>query len=309
MATIFSYDSPYPALGLSRGFSCLYFFKHTVGVDSVYWSARMVFVHEDQQACAQPLLAETGPGTILAVTRVTIPGLQPSDYPPVARWDRDPSSGLQYIGIRCEDAWCEVHPLMGSGGLFTASVPLRSDVNRVKGWYDEQILTSADIANGGQPIVSDITGTFIPDPKLGEWSGPARSSPFAGRWVDVATVSINAKPGGYMSKLNLRQTEGDGVPRNRVSLCYIELGTSRANRCFDDQTAAPSCETGTEWYAKIVAGLAPDTSSQVFCVTRRGHDAMNIPKIPGIVRWRWALKDETMWIRCLQGCCEVKPRV
>lgn len=309
MATIFSYDAPYPALGLSRGFSCLYFFKHTVGTDSVYWSAKVVYVQERQEACAQPLPDESGPGTTLAVTRITNPGLTPADYPPVARWDRDPSSGLQYIGIRCEDAWCEVHTRMASGQLFTASAPLRFDTRLAKGWYDEQVLTSADVAPGGQPRVSDITGTFIPHPKLGELSGPEDVSAFAHGWREVATVGINAAPGGYTSKLNLRQSDGDGAPRNTVSLCYVTSGTPNRQRCFDDRTAPPKCDTPTKWYAKITSGVAPDTSSQFFCVTRRGHDAMQIPKIPGVVRWRWALDDETMWIRCLQGCCEVKPRV
>ena len=207
MATIFSYDSSYPALGLSRGFSCLYFFKHTVGVDSVYWSARMVFVHEDQQACARPLLAETGPGTPLAVTRVTVPGLHPSDYPPVARWDRDPSSGLQYIGIRCEDAWCEVHPLMGSGGLFTASAPLRSDVNRVKGWYDEQILTSADTATGVSRSSRTSPGRLF----------PTRS------WPMVGTRSLFPVCGA----LGRRR---DGQHQRKARRLYVEIEPSADGR-------------------------------------------------------------------------------
>jgi hypothetical protein len=28
-------------------------------------------------------------------------------------------------------------------------------------------------------------------------------------------------------------------------------------------------------------------------------------RIPAVVRWRWKPNDETMWVACPAGCCEV----
>jgi hypothetical protein len=60
----------------------------------------------------------------------------------------------------------------------------------------------------------------------------------------------------------------------------------------------------SEWWLRIVSGTP--AKAKYFCVHRRGHEDIAGLDIPGIVRWRWALNDETIWIRCLEGCCEAE---
>ncbi len=301
MATIFAYDSAYAPLGIEKGFNCLYFFKSGVGIET-NWQARVVPVQTTEAQCAIPLQPADARGTMLAVS--IAPG---SDVPPpVARWDWDTSNLQQYIGIRCGTTWCEVHPTSAaSGATFSSSVPLRTLESRSKGWYDEQILTLAESEIGMPAQVSNVVGTFIPAPNLGDETGLPEHSRYAGAWQTVAAVAIRGNPGRYTSKFNLIES-GEDIARNVVSLCYV-VATNQAG-CPGLDKSALNCSTD-EWYARIVRDRnAASSVTKYFCVTRRSHDRMNMPAtppIPGVVRWRWLLNDETMWVRCLHGCCEV----
>ena len=53
---------------------------------------------------------------------------------------------------------------------------------------------------------------------------------------------------------------------------------------------------------QLAANAAGGLAHKYFCVAKREHPAM---VIPGIVRWRWKVKDETIWVSCQRGCCEV----
>jgi hypothetical protein len=317
MATIFSFDSAYAPLGIQRGFNCLYFFK-VVNGSEVGWEARVVPVATDQFACKRLLPKAGSSGTPLTVS--VVPEVKPGfdTPPPVARWDWDATTQTQYIGIRCGAAWCEVHPSLGSGVAFNSSVPIEPLRPYAKGWYDEQILAVADQSKNGRAEVSTITGTFVPDRNLGRDVGPEKSSRFASGWKPVASVAIRGNAGGYTSKLNLF-TSGESIADNEVFLCYAE--PSQPSKCTGVDPAAMKC--AENWFGAIVHKGTPGEagSAQYFCVTRRSHDPPPVPPsgvapsvtqhppIPGVVRWRWALDDETMWVRCLNGCCEIKPHI
>ena len=59
------------------------------------------------------------------------------------------------------------------------------------------------------------------------------------------------------------------------------------------------------WFAKIRPADA--TKEEVHCVLRRDHSCLRAKgvTIPGTARWRWVAKDETSWVRCMFGCCQV----
>ena len=63
------------------------------------------------------------------------------------------------------------------------------------------------------------------------------------------------------------------------------------NKC--DNSADP-------WWARVES----PAGTTYRCVVRRKpmDPAAELP--PGMVRWRWKLKDEGMWVRCPGGCCE-----
>jgi hypothetical protein len=308
MATIFSYDSEYTQLGIKPGFNCLYFFRTSDTVPSG-WEALVLPVPENQQRCARPLSSRMAPGgKLLTVSPAVEPKPGSDTPPPVARWDWDATNHTEYIGIRCGDVWCEVHPDVGSGPGFVSSVPIRSLDSHSKGWYDEQILAVAGNPKGRPPEVSNIIGTLIPADNLGNDDVPQASSRYVNGWINVARVAIRGNSGGYTSKLNLIEA-GEVQADNIVALCYVS--PPKPNKCDGVDPMGIGCKSDG-WYGMVTHsnGTAAPVKA-FFCVTRRDHDPYGSmrphPPIPGIVRWRWALEDETMWIRCLNGCCEVKP--
>jgi len=312
MATMFAYR----ALKLERGFNCLHFFRRTTGIGAPGWVATITPVGPDAAAwCDVPLPASaaTGP-TVFAVDRG--PTMSTSAIPPVARWDWDARNQRQYIGIRCDDAWCKVEPKAAPGGVFLPSTLASGAPTAVKGWYDEQLLAVPPAGMLPVTAVSGIMGSLIPEPDLGIPMGQeGETSIYLNTWKAVASVRLDALPRNYTSKLNIVETAGT-TNANHVALCYgitkngrnpcVASRVGQTNTIPNDVHGVPC----SRWFARV--GRQPNGSGneKYFCVTRRGHDSdMNgnpMPRIPGVVRWRWALKDETMWIRCLQGCCEVK---
>ncbi len=309
MAIILAFDNTYEPLGIKSGFNCLYFYYRKNGNGGLATvSARMVPVRRQSQRCVLPLPAGSTVGTELAVDARAYR----SEIPPVARWDWDDSNKMQYIGIRCQEAWCEVKPtIRAAGAVFKSSVSRFAPASMAKGWFDEQTLAVPGLASGEPPRVSRIRATFMPAPDLGDqkMSDPAQSR-FSAQWVSVASVGLDADDGGYSSKLNFERTPRDSA-LNQVALCFLRVDSAFGRRCFPTAALRPDCPVETKnsgrWYARVISSSG---RTRYFCVTRRAHDHMPnmppVPPIPGIVRWRWAIDDETMWIRCLQGCCEAR---
>jgi hypothetical protein len=60
------------------------------------------------------------------------------------------------------------------------------------------------------------------------------------------------------------------------------------------------------WKARIQPEEGP---AQTRDVIRRDHTAFMASHdlhVPGTARWRWKARDETLWVRCAEGCCEVQ---
>lgn len=314
MATIFAYHTAYSPLNLLEGFNCLHFFRRQSANGAPGWVAKITPVGRDGEAqCAEPLPASAATdGPVFAVDRGTTK--PDSELPPVARWDWDPVNEVQYIGIRCENAWCEVRPKLEPGQTPHPSPSLPATV---KGWYDEQLLALPPVPPAPVTAVSAIMGTVVPEPNLGQPMGQdGETSIYLNTWKSVASVRLDRSPGGYASKLNFVATTGTDA-QNHVALCYGITQRNGFNPCIPNRVGLtvpiPKDANGkgcSGWFTRV--GRNPDGSGneKYFCATRRGHDMDTngnpIPHIPGVVRWRWALDDETMWIRCLQGCCEVR---
>jgi hypothetical protein len=292
---VYALDGAYGVLGIKPLFNCLFLYGTHSGL-----AARMVPVSGDEHKCLTITAPLSEPGKILQVRRTPFPD---DTVPPVARWDWDGLHHRQHIGIACGTAWCDIgeqgfQPSTAHG----ASTGSPADrVVAIKGWYDEQRLAvpvSGGFGPGTSLKVGGMMATFVPSPGLGADNGPPDGSSYDGIWVDVATVGMTLASADYANKLNLEQS--DVRPStNKVSLCY-----GLRHTCIpDDAVKHPTCASGSakQWWAKIVAQGRGETHT--FCVTRREHPGIHIP---GIVRWRWALHDETMWIRCLEGCCEVE---
>jgi len=323
---IMSLDESYPQLGLKRGFSCLYLYGK-IGTESGL-EAQMVPAGGDDKRCGGPLqgsgIFNLPSGMTLQVRRN---GYPKRAIPPVARWDWDTTNHQQFIGIACGSAWCQI----GSPGFsapaaysLTATSPT-TNILAVKGWYDEQRLS---LPTGAiTPPVSGVIGTLIPEPDLGKYQGTPEASAFTGNWVKVAKVAMSDASAEYKNSLNMERV---AVARthNQVSLCYgdkrtcLRDGLVSSKTCKDPPPTHATDPRGVtpqgggraeladddprrvRWWAKIESASEPRV--KFYCVVRRGHEDIPNLHVPGVVRWRWAIDDETMWVRCLEGCCEVE---
>lgn len=299
---VLALDKGYAELGIHPLFNCLFLRPTYNGLE-----AKMIPVDKNEQSCKTMEHPEDKPGTPLAVVRTYF---KHDTAPPVARWDWDRDNNTQHIGIACGIAWCDI----GKAGFHPSrphalSTGAPNDrVIAVKGWYDEQRLAVPStmvtaFASATALIPGHVIGTFVPMPDLGSDAGPSVGSRYDGKWVRVATVGMTDTSGVYLGKLNIVSSPVLNAV-DSVSLCYGKL-----RQCITNTGITPKKCKATDfpdslrWWGMITN---PVTTPSYFCVTRRGHE--NIPglHIPGIVRWRWAIKDETMWIRCLEGCCEVE---
>jgi hypothetical protein len=298
-AIIHAWNEGYPYLAIQRGWNCLYLYPAVAGVG---YGAVMVPV-SDQMACYDPKTVASLEGHALFVSIQVSPGLTESAYPPVGRWDMDEGRHMQYIGLKCGAAWCEVTPTQSFASsprygtaAFAASSPL-AIVASVKGWYDEQTLALPSKAGAGlQP--APFKGIVMPDPKL----DVIVSFP-SDQWVHAGWAAIESRDSTYESKLGLARGDLPPAARPRggtdIWLCKgdgCEFGTDLKPSC-----TAPSGER--VWFARFDNLVTKHSTYR--CVRRTGHENQ-VGHVWGTARWRWEPNDETLWFRCENGCCTTK---
>jgi hypothetical protein len=239
-ATIYNESGKeYKPLGIKPGFNCL-----VLRVQGQF-RARMVSV-PSAKACKRTIeFAEMPKGVELAVKQTVPAG---NEVPPVARWDWDPSNRIQYIGIRCGRAWCEIGRKrrftftpwkFGQWNIWTyfwvkefkpswhfqSSDPNLASRLAPKGWYDEQALAiqRAD----GELVPDRAIGTIIPAADLGAWAGgewtEERWRAIRGSWKLAAYLALHGSGASndyptafqiYREKLRMR---GTAIPFETLS--------------------------------------------------------------------------------------------
>jgi len=312
----------YRPLGIDVTFNCLYLSHQSPSG----WSAKMVPVRGEGDCLPREVNFDRLSGTVLTVFPRVGLGFRKEDYPPVARWDRDPRHGLYYVGVMCGGAWCEVgatrteevhavpsmitapSPVLVSSRNFRVGVGLPLNeaqrthrrVYEIKGWYDEQYL-AVPTAAGLRP--SSILGTVFPDAGLDARTLRA----YTAQWIAAAHVVISEPSQHLKTKLNL---EAGSVPdtMNTVYLCSGSVEQcipvdSRATMNARCRGATDNMDPASRarWWARIVA-----VSGQVAykCVKRTAHPGM---RMPGTARWSWdkTRYDDPIWVDCEEGCCKV----
>lgn len=324
ITTIYNFGTvPYRPLGIDPGFNCLYLARDPW---TGRWRAKMVPNGQVNPDCPRQVPdLDAVRGKDLEVRESGPAGFGLNDYPPAARWDWDPVAFEQYVGIKCLAAWCEI----GAPGFtsspahavstntiattaatttmwppwepVSASAPTFKDARRVaeiKGWYDEERLAAPSPDSALHP--ASVWGVIFPHPGLGALT----SSSFLRTWQHVADAVLEGTTPPYgTTKLNL----GEGT--NLIYLCSGEVQTDcgidttwtdpRRNPPTGRQLCDPSTD-GRRWWAKIVDPLG---RTEFRCVYRRDHGRI---VMPAAARWRWKETDQTVWIRCDDGCCDLQ---
>lgn len=294
----------YSPLGLDSLYNCLYLWR-----EPHRWAARVVNLRHDQKSCSRPVNPTGLQGQILDVSRPSLPGQADRfDIPPVVRWDWDSVHKTQYIGLRCDDRWCEVGPvgftpsqagtpasgndiIQGLGPIVPQEL-LR--VEKIKGWYDQQFL--AQVSSAGRKPTATIA-TVWPHSQLDRSREPGSSLFDQGRFQPVAYVQVDAP---YTKGLTVLYARG----RNTVRLCRDIAGKP----CPIKPKDKPECSNDTQdpddrWWAEIVWA---DGTVYYRCVLRHSHADKEDLAIPGgTARWYWREDDEQLWVRCQAGCCLV----
>jgi hypothetical protein len=266
VAQLYNFSSmSYAVLGIRPRYSCLYLRLRS---DSS-WQANLV--HMDLTDDCPPLDQWPGGGP-LQVTR-TAPLPRESDYPPVARWDWDPTHKRNYMAVKCVDAWCEI----GVGPLDESPVYMGGQTDRVKGWYDEQALA----VPGADGLIGPlINGRIVPEPRLDTLTEAhftcmdASCTPDAA-WVKVATAHLATTNSiHYQTKMNF---------------------TPGANQIFLRRKTRAGEEV---WQTRIISAAGDTAFRRTLRVAHPGQP------VPATARWHWREDDERTWVRCSLGCCE-----
>ena len=305
-AVVWAWDGDYAPLGIKKGFNCVYLGKRTEAGIPV----PIAVVIPTFPPCP-PVGIEA---TLLHVRLATVPGFSnPADYPVAARWQWDTTSKQYYFGINCGSAgWCDLYDRTKPAPPVTQPVRGADRVAAIPGWYDQQIL--AGRPEGDVPSVTGVTGTVVPDRDIGSHT----TATFKNTWVPVAYVAMSRNEPMYYATYGF--VAADFTPRNlrkmnRVELCHgkkRDCGVPASLKCY-----YPNLAEDQYWWVRVTSappsfwsnltgiGLPtwPYVPHQKFlCAERMGHSGRHIP---GTVRWRWTKYDETIWIRCGEGCCEV----
>ncbi len=302
----------YAPLGIVDTYSCI-LLEWDVGVTPAMYHAWMVGVGTQGNRCigADPTLLPT-----THVRKLFVTPYRARNIPTVSRWDWDSKRREQYIGMTCPNGWCDIH-----GQKAYHHSPNYATPTIVKGMYDEQYL--AKYGSSGLKM-DGAFGTIFPDPRLGSRSVQLYNS---GRFLPAAYAALSLPSPKYLTGLNFVAAPPLATPLENLKESAVANALNQVSLCFS--TSSQSCPgeeklkssshpcavktwsnsqgswTGT-WYAQVTraapSGATASDSTIITCV-----DFMETGEFqpPPVVRWRWDVKDETIWISCPLGCCKV----
>ena len=310
MVGIIYADGDYAPLGIKKGYDCLTFqwkvsLDATVPIDPSALSAWVTPVGNTpncstvQPGANAPAQHALKVSTVMSTNRLY-------SIPQVSRWDWDTLAKVHYISMICPTGWCEISqplPAYRPSRVYPAVgwlAAVDQHVTTQKGWYDEQLI--ADPYGGTSPrlTANKVVGTVFP---VGDLEGRTIAAYRGKGWQQAAWVSLSDDSPAYFRKYGFKKNPAPGASAsvNAIALCFAQ--TSNSGECGANKPACAVVDSvhGGRWYAKVTNAGERD---RLFCVAYRPSPFAEVQP-PGVVRWRWTLKDETIWISCPSGCCEI----
>ncbi len=315
-AEIVSWDGQYNPLFMRRYFNCLYVRLEERETRSrpAQWKAWMVPVGMNGAACQRPMRPDDNWSELrMEPVRHSLRRVQ---VPPVVRWEWSPNGRSQSIGIKCGEEWCIVanrsgfshspqhrdadwptnHPRPRTTPSGPPSADQHARVLEIRGWYDEQRLAPP---RGIGSRATGILASVFPDPQLGDYDSAAfRATPYLPAAYVVMPQGSSFAHREYRAKFNF------DAGWNTIYLCMGDESQCAAGQNLNCPTL-PADGRHFRWIARVVTQT---DSTRHFCVTRREYpnSVTNLGIAgPGTARFRWKATDETVWMSCLNGCCEV----
>jgi hypothetical protein len=229
-----------------------------------------------------------------------------TDYPATARFGHD-ASLRPIIIVKCGDKMCEIGPSAG----FTQAPPWHPKnwkQGRIKSWQDEQRL---GVKDGSDPIKpSKFKAVILPLENIKAFRTPRRfdcryknnnicsteATDDPNDWVAVAVINVDMAQTDeaafrltkYHTKLKLEPGEN--------TIWIRKSGDSDSTIYNPDMTVAKEAE----WDVRITNSAGVKFPAKK--IRRTAHPG-NI--VVGTARFGWDDNDETLWISCAMGCCEV----
>jgi hypothetical protein len=217
--------------------------------------------------------------------------------PKVTRWEWNAAKSTHTIGVRCGTDWCSIVPHGSQPGdaededAADGDTDDDDDYRVVPGWGDFQPLGEL---SGTTMVPTGPLARIRPTKHLDDFNNSAAGT--LRRFVNLATIRLMAAPAanGKYDRMGLK------MGKNKVAVCR---GTKA--ECAASEGGTPNlknCASG-QLHARITQ---PSSDTPVYhCVDYVGDQAATAV-FPNVVRWSWEPLDELFWIRCPQGCCQLK---
>ncbi len=234
----------------------------------------------------------------MEVTRTRHPD---REVPPVSRWEWSNPRSQNTIGVRCGKAWCQI-ALIGFNRTHheqkdqTGAEPSGKQ-SHVLGWYDVQPLgmpSSAGVMEpkGPRALIRPLDAL---ERQLNDINAPVRDT-----FLTVVEAKLYAGPASNSKYADWGLKNG----WNELAICHGSQDACEAGTVPNESVCVANTDTdGRRWYVRIKARGASD--SGVYRCLHFHRDAYGAAEFPSVARWMWLPRDEGIWVRCPQGCCQV----
>jgi hypothetical protein len=291
VATVEVVGTPHAESPYRQGFTCVYMSRTTSGVSALLTPAT-------ESTCAPP--EDAYESLMVRVVREKRPN---EVVLPSVRWHSAPDGTRLVLGLSCMDDWCAIGE-DGAGFEADKANPLfgHNDKNHFSpAMYDDQLLA---IGTAGNLRPGRMRARVYPHRDLEE----VADDEFEDEWVPVATIEIQrGNPADFASASSQYQGNWDlktsnGADLRPGPLDRIDVWLRRDGERWSGRFKGPK---GSFSHRFVVKRMDPQAVTKARETETRTIELVRRHGPLGSARWGWSEEDETVWVRCGSGCCEL----